>query len=55
MTPCTETHVPKLDDWGDYLYIAIHAIRYDRGTENPLTTHELDAFLGKQLPRHPPR
>ena len=24
-----ETHVPKLDDWGDYLYLAIHAIHYD--------------------------
>ena len=43
----TETHVPKLDDWGDYLYIAIHAIRYDASAENTLTTHELDAFLGK--------
>ena len=43
----TETHVPKLDDWGDYLYIAIHAIGYDASAENPLTTHEIDAFLGK--------
>jgi magnesium transporter len=43
----TETHVPKVDDWADYLYIAIHAIRYERGAENPLTTHELDAFLGR--------
>jgi magnesium transporter len=43
----TETHVPKLDDWGEYLYIAIHAIRYQSGTENPLTIHEIDAFLGK--------
>ena len=43
----TETHVPKLDDWGDYLYIAIHAIRFDASAENPLTTHEIDAFLGK--------
>ena len=41
-----ETHVPKLDDWGEYLYLAIHAIHYDAARETPLTTHECDAFLG---------
>ncbi|HET7011854.1 MAG TPA: magnesium/cobalt transporter CorA [Anaerolineales bacterium] len=42
-----ETHVPKVDDWGEYLYIAIHAIRFEAEAEQPLTTHELDAFLGR--------
>jgi magnesium transporter len=42
----TETHVPKLDDWGDYLYLAIHAIRYDPAGDPSLTTQEFDAFLG---------
>jgi magnesium transporter len=41
-----ESHVPKLDDWGDYLYLAIHAIHYDPARHDPLTTHEFDAFLG---------
>jgi magnesium transporter len=41
-----ETHVPKIDDWGDYLYLAIHAVGYDAAAEEPLTTHEFDAFLG---------
>jgi magnesium transporter len=41
-----ETHVPKLDDWGDYLYVAIHAIHYDATRHDPLTTHEFDTFLG---------
>ncbi|HMK09224.1 MAG TPA: magnesium/cobalt transporter CorA [Anaerolineales bacterium] len=41
-----ESHIPKLDDWGDYLYLAIHAIHYDPAGETPLTTHEFDAFLG---------
>jgi len=41
-----ESHVPKLDDWGDYLYLAIHAIHYDAAGETPLTIHEVDAFLG---------
>ena len=42
----TETHVPKLDDWGDYLYLAIHAICYDPAGDPSLTTQEFDAFLG---------
>src|SRR3990172_945479 len=41
-----ETHVPKLDDWGDYLYVAIHAIHYDPAAHPSLTTQEFDAFLG---------
>ena len=41
-----ESHIPKLDDWGDYLYLAIHAIRYDAASDPALTTHEFDAFLG---------
>jgi len=41
-----ESHIPKLDDWGDYLYLAIHAIRYDALSDPSLTTHEFDAFLG---------
>jgi len=42
----TETHVPKLDDWGDYLYLAIHAIHYDPAADPSLTTQEFDTFLG---------
>jgi magnesium transporter len=42
----TETHVPKLDDWGDYLYLATHAIHYDSASDPSLTTQEFDAFLG---------
>jgi len=41
-----ETHIPKLDDWGDYLYLAIHAIHYDPGADPSLSTQEFDAFLG---------
>ena len=41
----SETHVPKLDDWEQYLYIVLHAIQYDpEGKE--LDTLELDVFLG---------
>lgn len=41
-----ETHVPKLDDWGDYLYLALHAVTLDPAGEE-LHSVELDAFLGK--------
>ena len=41
-----ETHVPKVDDWGHYLYIVFHSLEYDpKGGHVKL--HELDAFLGK--------
>jgi len=42
-----ETHVPKVDDWGSYLYIALHAVRVDLSGGNPLDTDELDFFLGE--------
>jgi magnesium transporter len=42
----TQTHTPKLDDWGDYLYIVLGALDY---TNNDLHTHELDVFLGKNF------
>lgn len=41
-----ETHVPKVDDWGQYLYVVLHAIAFDN-EEIHLDTMELDVFLGK--------
>jgi len=41
-----ETHVPKLDDWGNYLYIVLQAITFAREDCN-LEALELDVFLGK--------
>ena len=40
-----ETHVPKVDDWGSYLYIVFRVPRIDPGSD-VLELHELDAFLG---------
>jgi magnesium transporter len=40
-----ETHIPRLDDWGDYLYIVFHAL--DLEINRSLDTQELDVFLGK--------
>jgi magnesium transporter len=41
-----ETHVPKLDDWGKYLYLALHAVHLDRSADE-VDTRELDLFLGE--------
>ena len=40
-----ETHVPKVDDWGSYLYIVFRVPRIDSGSDL-LELDELDAFLG---------
>ena len=41
-----QTHSPKVDDWGDYLYIVFHVARMVPETER-LDLLELDVFLGK--------
>jgi magnesium transporter len=40
-----ESHVAKVDDWGDYLYIVFHAVRITPGSST-LDLDELDIFLG---------
>lgn len=40
-----ESHIPKVDDWGEYLYIALHALQYNL-TKGELITEEVDIFLG---------
>jgi magnesium transporter len=42
-----ESHIPKLDDWGSYLYIVLHAVVFDRENEDHVDTLELDVFLGE--------
>ena len=44
-----ESHVPKVDDWGQYLYIALHAVVFDKDAQDGdhVDTLELDIFLGK--------
>lgn len=41
-----ETHLPKVDDWGDYLYTVYHTVDYDPQTSE-IALYELDIFLGK--------
>lgn len=40
-----EVHVPKVDDWGKYLYIVLHAVV--DGPNHEVGTRELDVFLGE--------
>jgi magnesium transporter len=45
-----ETHTPKVDDWGDYLYIVLGALVYEKAaSDGALHLHELDVFLGKNF------
>ena len=43
-----ESHVPKVDDWGDYVYVVVHSLSFDE-TIYELKTHEIDIFLGKNF------
>ena len=41
-----EVHVPKVDDWGEYVYCVAHGVVFDE-RDMQLTTLELDIFLGR--------
>ena len=41
-----ETHIPKIDDWEQYLYIALRAISFESKDGEMISTPELDVFLG---------
>lgn len=38
---------PKLDDYGDYLFIVIHELTFHAEKENAISTQELNIFVGK--------
>jgi magnesium transporter len=43
-----ETHAPKVDDWGEYIYIVLNALQVDNSDSfTSLRAHELDVFLGE--------
>jgi len=43
-----ETHIPKVDDWERYIYVATHAISFTSGEED-IEGIELDIFLGENF------
>lgn len=45
-----ETHIPKIDDWEDYLVLVFQAIDFKKQQKIPeLLTQEVDLFLGKNF------
>lgn len=42
-----ESHVPKVDDWQDYLYIVLRPVAYAGIESDQLIVPELDVFLGR--------
>jgi magnesium transporter len=42
-----EAHVPKIDDWEEYVYMVLHAVVFEQKDEDPLRTLEVDLFLGR--------
>jgi magnesium transporter len=42
-----ESHVPKVDDWGEYLYLVLHAVVLNQRDGDPVDTLELDIFFGR--------
>ncbi len=42
-----ETHVPKIDDWHDYLTMVTRVIDPQAGQDAEITTQEVDLFIGK--------
>jgi len=40
-----ETHVPKIDDWDNYLYVVLNSVFFE--TNDELSSNEIDIFLGK--------
>lgn len=41
-----ESHVPKVDDWQEYLYIVLRAVNHTNVESKQLQVPELDVFLG---------
>lgn len=44
-----ESHVPKVDDWQEYLYIVLRAVNHTNAGTNHLQVPELDVFLGSNF------
>ena len=50
-----ETHVPKIDDWGDYLTLVMRVIQLPVPHDGQSITQEVDVFIGRNfiLTYHP--
>jgi len=44
-----QSHVPKVDDWSEYLYLVLHSAIVEKQTGGHVDTLEVDVFLGKHF------
>jgi magnesium transporter len=44
-----ETHIPKVDDWGDYLYMVMNSLDHREMLTSGTEIMELDIFLGRNF------
>lgn len=44
-----ECHVPKIDDWGTYIYMVLHEPIFLGKEKNEICTNEVDFFIGKNF------
>jgi magnesium transporter len=40
-----ETHLPKIDDWDDYIYLVLYGVDFDQA-KLEVDSHEVDVFVG---------
>lgn len=40
-----ETHLPKIDDWDEYIYLVLYGVDFDRANLD-VDSHEVDIFVG---------
>ena len=41
-----ETHIPKADNWGEYIYLVLRVINPNQDLNDEIITDELDVFVG---------
>ncbi len=44
-----EEHVPKVDDWEDYVYLVVRDVVYDQALSPPVHMPEIDVFLAENF------
>lgn len=42
-----QSHIPKIDDWGPYVYVVLHGVKFNARENQDVETQELDIFVGK--------
>ncbi len=44
-----ETHIPKVDDWGEFIYIVLRGVQTENSENLEIRIPELDIFLGQNF------